>query len=274
MIRLGTILIPAWNEATVIGESLGRLEAEGVTRFFDVIVIANGCDDDTAAQAQAAMPEARVIDTPVAGKTNALNLGQRLASRDLPVICLDADLRTGLADLIALTAPLRDGRAEAACGTMEVDTSAASMMVRAWYRAWMLNPYFAQGKFGGMFALSSSAAERLFPLPDVVADDEYLRRAIGPEGIAFVPGCRFTARSPRDLRSLLRVRQRSLRGSRALDLPAGHGGAKTMLQRALRHPARWGDMTVFVALQMAVRFNLMRSSAQRWERDNSTRTEA
>lgn len=274
MIRLGTILIPAWNEAAVIGQSLARLEAEGVTRFFEVIVIANGCHDDTAVRAQAAMPEARVIETPVAGKTQALNLGQTQSLRGLPLICLDADLRTGLADLIALTVPLHEGGAEAACGTMVVDTAGANAVVRAWYRAWLMNPYFAKGKFGGLFALSPPAVDRLFPLPDVVADDEYLRRSFSPDQIAYVATSRFTAKAPRDLASLMHVRTRSLRGSRALGRNSEPGGARRMLQVAFRKPARWGDMVVFAAVQLAVRLNLARVKAPRWERDNSTRSEA
>jgi glycosyltransferase involved in cell wall biosynthesis len=274
MMRLGTILIPAWNEAAVIGQSLARLEAEGVTRFFEVIVIANGCHDDTAVRAQAAMPEVRVIETPVAGKTHALNLGQTQALRGLPLICLDCDLGTGLADLIALTVPLHEGGAEATCGTMEVDAAGANAVVRAWYRAWLLNPYFAHGKFGGLFALSPSAVDRLFPLPDVVADDEYLRRSFAPGQIAYVPTSRFTAKAPRDLASLMRVRTRSLRGSRALGRNSEPDGARRMLQAAFRKPARWGDMVVFAAVQLAVRLNLARAKAPRWERDNSTRTEA
>jgi glycosyltransferase involved in cell wall biosynthesis len=276
MIRLGTILVPAWNEAAVIGRTLGRLQSEGATRFFHVIVIANACSDDTAAVARAAMPAALVIETPVPGKTHALNLGHAEALAGLPIVCLDADLSTGVADLIALTAPLRNGRALAACGTMQVDSAASSTLVRAWYRAWALNPYFAQGKFGGLFALSAKAADRLFPLPAVTADDEYLRRAIAPGQIAFVPSCRFVARAPRDLDTLLRVRQRSLRGSRALRRPSGHDGAKGMLRTALRHPARWADVAVFIAVQMAVRLNLARETAAApgWERDLTTRTSA
>jgi glycosyltransferase involved in cell wall biosynthesis len=275
MIRLGTILVPAWNEGAVIGRTLGHLQAQGTNRFFHVIVIANACSDDTADRARAAMPAAQVIETPVPGKTHALNLGQAQALPGLPVICLDADLTTGLADLIALTAPLRDGGAMAACGTMQVDTFGATAPVRAWYRAWALNPYFAQGKFGGLFALSAAAADRLFPLPSVTADDEYLRRAFTSDQIAFVPGCRFTARAPRDLPSLLRVRQRSLRGSRALAQPSGHGGARGMLRTAALRPARWADMAVFMAVQLTVRLKLAReSAAPRWERDLTTRTEA
>lgn len=273
MTKIATILFPAWNEAAVIGRTLGRLESEGVSRLFHVVVIANACQDDTAARARAAMPGAEVIETPVPGKTHAMNLGHTRALRGEPVICMDADLDTGLADLIALTVPLRDRGAAATCGTMAVDTRQSSVLVRAWYRAWMLNPYFAQGKFGGLFGLSTETADRLFPLPAVTADDEYLRRGVGEENIVFVSGCRFIARAPGDLASLLRVRRRSLRGTRALPQPARHGGARGMLQTALRRPARWADLAVFVAVQSVVRLQLaIEKGAPRWERDLTSRT--
>jgi glycosyltransferase involved in cell wall biosynthesis len=273
--KIATILMPAWNEGAVIGRTLGRLESEGVARLFHVVVIANACSDDTAARARAAMPGAEVIETPVPGKTHAMNLGYARALPDAPVICMDADLETGLADLIALTVPLRDRGAAATCGTMDVDTQASSGVVRAWYRAWRLNPYFARGKFGGLFALSAETAARLFPLPAVTADDEYLRRGVGAGGIVFVPGCRFVARAPGDLATLVRVRRRSLRGTQALTQDAGHGGARVMLRNALRRPARWADMAVFVAVQGVVRLQLaFEKSAPRWERDLTSRTEA
>lgn len=275
MNRIGTILIPAWNEGAVIGRTLGRLERDGVAQLFHIVVIANACSDDTAARARAAMPGAEVIETPVPGKTHAMNLGFARALVGEPVICMDADLSTGLSDLIALAVPLRDRGAAATCGTMKVDASASSLMVRAWYRAWMLNPYFARGKFGGLFGLSADTAARLFPLPTVTADDEYLRRGVGTDEIVFVPSCSFVARAPDDLGTLLKVRKRSLRGTRALTQGGGHGGARGMVRTALRRPARWADMAVFVGVQTVVRLQLaFEKNAPRWERDLTSRTEA
>ncbi len=273
--RLATILVPANEEAAVIARTLAPFR--GVSRFH-VIVIANGCTDATARVARAALPSATVLETAIPGKTHALNLGRAKAAADLPLICLDADLVVTPQSLDALIAPLLSGAALAACGRMRADTAGASAAVRAYYRAWALNPYFANGKFGGLFALSPMGAARVFPLPQVTADDEYIRRSFAPHETAFVPACAFTAAAPRSLPALFAVRRRSLRGARAVRarLGARHaaGSAGGMLRAAMRRPSRWADMLVFAALGAAVRLALAMErpdSARRWERDLTTR---
>jgi hypothetical protein len=220
-----------------------------------------------------------VLETAVPGKCHALNLGLAHAVPNQPVICLDADLDVTAVELLALIEPLLEGRALAACGRMDVDASAASTTVRAWMRAWKLNPYFARGKFGGLFALTWEAVDRVFPLPALTADDEWIRRAFAPNEIAFVPTCGFVARAPRTLASLIQTRRRALRGARAVSAlgrtaPSGEG-ARKMLRSAMTKPARWVDLAVFLGVMAWVRLLLATErKTTRWERDNTTRLPA
>jgi len=279
MIPLATILIPAWNEGTVIGRTLIGLQ-DGMARGrFRIIVIANACTDDTAQAARVAAPDALVLETPVAGKCNALNLGIAHAEPGGPVVCLDADLDVSAADVLALIDPLLRGTALAACGRMQVDASLASGLVRAWVRAWRLNPYFAKGKFGGLFALSPSGVDQVFPLPALTADDEWVRRAFAPDDVAFVPGCAFIARAPRTLTALVNTRRRSLRGARgvtAMGRTAPQGeGARMMLRASLFRPRLWFAMAVYTVVTVWVRLLLASERAaktHRWERDLTNRT--
>jgi UDP-N-acetylglucosamine transferase subunit ALG13 len=153
-----TILIPAHDEAAVIGRTLWYLSRGLPLDGFRVVVIANGCTDATAARARAALPQAHVIETPRAGKCHALNLGYAVADPDAPVICLDADLDVTAEALTALLAPLGQPGVLAACGKMDVSTTDVSRAVRTFYEGWRANPYFARGKFGGLFALSAAGA--------------------------------------------------------------------------------------------------------------------
>jgi glycosyltransferase involved in cell wall biosynthesis len=280
MTPLATVLIPAWNEGTVIARTLTGLQ-QGLARGrLRIIVIANACTDDTAAVARSAAPDALVLETPVAGKCHAMNLSLSHAEPGRPVVFLDADLCVTAADVLALVAPLAAGTALAACGRMDVDASAGSALVRAWVRAWRLNPYFARGKFGGLFALSPEGVDRVFPLPALTADDEWIRRAFDPDEVAFVPTCRFVAFAPRTLPALVQTRRRSLRGARAVGgmgrkAPQGEG-ARAMLRLAMARPARWPDMAVFLTIAVWVRLLLAmdRSTAPRWERDHTNRVPA
>jgi glycosyltransferase involved in cell wall biosynthesis len=278
MTPLGTILIPAFNEGAVIAQTLSGLRNKMATRLFRIVVIANGCTDDTADRARLAAPEAIVIDTAIPGKTNALNLGLCHVIADRPVIFLDADLDVALSDLIALIQPLTSGQAMAACGQMNVDTTGCAKIVQSYYKAWPLNPYFARGKFGGMFALSVEGVRRVFPLPQVTADDEFIRRAFLDSEVAFVEAAAFTARAPRDLATLIRVRRRSLRGARAV-ATTGIADRKsnslgTMLANAARQPALWPGMAVFIAVMTVVRIQLAFETpavSTTWERDATRR---
>jgi glycosyltransferase involved in cell wall biosynthesis len=273
-----TILIPAHDEAAVIGRTLWYLSRGLPLDGFRVVVIANGCTDATAARARAALPQAHVIETPRAGKCHALNLGYAVADPDAPVICLDADLDVTAEALTALLAPLGQPGVLAACGKMDVSTTDVSRAVRTFYEGWRANPYFARGKFGGLFALSAAGAARVFPLPDVTADDEYVRRSFTPGEIAFVPACRFVARSPRTMASLLRVRRRSLRGARAVSrmgmASPERGSARAMLRRAATSPADTLPIAFFLLVTLWVRLSLIferDTSAARWERDLTSR---
>lgn len=274
MAPLATVLIPAWNEAAVIGPTLAGLAAEGPD--LRIVVIANACRDATAAVARKAAPGAVVLETPVPGKCHALNLGLAHAAANRPVVVLDADLDVTAAEIRALITPLLMGTALAACGDMRVSTAGCSPLVRAWVRAWALNPYFARGKFGGLYALAPQALGRVFPLPDLTADDEFIRRSFASHEVAHVPACRFTALAPRSLGGLIRVRRRVVRGNRALGLvrPAGEGSGG-VLRAGLRHPARWADLLIFAAVALWVRLTLAierPNPAPLWERDASTRS--
>jgi glycosyltransferase involved in cell wall biosynthesis len=273
---LATLIIPAWNEAPVIARTLKGLQTGLARGQLGIVVIANACTDATAAVARRAAPDALVLETPLPGKCHALNLGLAHAEPGRPVICMDADLAVTAADLLALLAPVQTGASLAACGQMEIDTRAASPLVRSWVRGWRLNPYFACGKFGGLFALAPEAVARVFPLPEVTADDEWIRRAFVSDDIAFVPECRFVALAPRTLSTLIRVRCRSLRGAREVTALGRRGpdgqGPLPMLRAALLQPRRWIDVVVFTAVMVWVRLILATErTSPRWDRDQTTR---
>ncbi len=279
MTPLATVLIPAWNEGNVIASLLTRLSRAASEGHLRVIVIANACTDDTAEVARKANPSALVLETAEGGKANAMNLGYKSAEPGIPVVCIDADLVVTADDILALITPLINSTSHASCGQMVPDVGGSSWAVRAFYNAWALNSYFAKGKFGGMFALSAQGAARIFPLPRVTADDEWVRRAFAPTERAYVSGSRFFARAPKDLATLIRLRRRSLRGARAVRAVVGQTASEnsvgTMLSQALRRPDLWPGMVIYIAVMGIVRWQLQRETPDTqlvWERDTGNRT--
>ncbi|MDI5941629.1 glycosyltransferase, partial [Micromonospora sp. DH15] len=94
-------MIAAHDEANVIGGCLDALLADADTDAgveLDVVVVANGCTDDTARVA-AARPGVRVVELAEAGKAHALNAGDAVV-RGFPRFYLDAAVGVD-ADVVA-----------------------------------------------------------------------------------------------------------------------------------------------------------------------------
>src|SRR5437899_623595 len=91
-----SIIIPAHNEAGVIEATLGSLLGCHLDRPMQIIVVANGCGDDTATRARAFAQSSQgaieVLEIPIGGKINALNAGDR-AAKYFPRAFLDADIQ-------------------------------------------------------------------------------------------------------------------------------------------------------------------------------------
>lgn len=102
------IIVPAHNEAAVIGQTLQGLLRQ-VGEGDEVIVVCNGCSDDTAGVARRFEPRVTVLETDVPSKTNALNLGDRRA-RSFPRVYLDADVVLGDGALAEIVRVLESGR--------------------------------------------------------------------------------------------------------------------------------------------------------------------
>lgn len=276
-----SIIVPAFNEANVIADALRPLADAAAEARTQVIVVPNNCSDQTASVALTACADAQVIETDIPGKANALNIAVQHAVGEV-LVFLDADLKTSMETIQALVTPIASGKAEAACGKMVIETSSSSFLVRKFYQGWLLNPYFDAGKFGGLFAVSAFASHRIFPMPQLVADDEWICRQFRAEVIAFVPEAEFLVFAPRRFSDLINIRKRSLRGTRELDLvptnisrPTGTAAFRKVIKRVIKRPSRLLGVLVYAFVVTYVRLlvALERPQAQaRWERDESSRT--
>src|SRR6185312_16941529 len=129
-----SIVVPAHNEARVIGRLLGPLVSFGPDGP-DVIVVANGCTDDTAEVAASFGPPVRVLSIPVASKRDALRAGDE-AAKGFPRIYVDADVELGAADIQALGAALSRPGALAGGPRRDLDLAGRPWLVRAYYAVW------------------------------------------------------------------------------------------------------------------------------------------
>lgn len=276
---IASIVIPAHNEEAVMARCLrSLLPTDG--QVLDIIVVCNGCNDRTAEIARGFGPQVRVIETDVASKHVALNLGDEAASA-FPRIYLDADIVLSFDTVARLAETLRDDRWLAAAPMARFDTQGADWLVRAFYRIWRMHPYFDHGMIGsGIYALSESGRRRFGRFPAITADDGFVRSQFTETERVTAKDCSFTVTTPRRFCDLLRIKTRSRRGNielrerfpnAAVKTP-GHGGR--FVWRLLQRPWTWPSLPVYLWLQWRTRVAARRSHAvgpTPWERDLTSR---
>ena len=94
-----TVVIPAHDEESIIRRALLTIR-DGAGGDIEVLVVANGCSDGTAARSRE-VDGVQVIEICEASKIAALNAGSHAASGS-PIAFVDADVSVRGADLLEL----------------------------------------------------------------------------------------------------------------------------------------------------------------------------
>jgi glycosyltransferase involved in cell wall biosynthesis len=223
-----SVIIAAYNEATVIGRNLDLLLAGASRGDMEVIVVANGCVDATADIARAR--GVRVLDLPAPGKSAALDAGDAVAS-SFPRIYLDADVAATSATVRALADALSgldtDRRAAplAAAPDRHLVLDGRPLAVRCYYAIQSRLPAARSGLYGrGMIALSESGRARFTRFPDVLADDLFLDSLFEESERVVLTSVATEVETPRRTRDLVRRLTRVRRGNAALRARVGTDG--------------------------------------------------
>jgi glycosyltransferase involved in cell wall biosynthesis len=219
-----SIIVPAHNESSVIARTLSTLVGGLGPDEAEVIVVCNGCADDTAGIARRFGPSVRIVESDVASKTQALNLGDQI-SRAFPRIYADADIVITGEAVRALASRLERGDVLAVAPTPDVNLTDCSWLVRKYFGVRSLLPSSREGIGGsGVYALSEIGRRRFADFPEVIADDAYVRLQFKPEERETLANVMSTVFAPRAIKQLIRVRARA------------HSG---MFQLAHRFPELW-----------------------------------
>ncbi|MTE01518.1 glycosyltransferase [Paracoccus sp. YIM 132242] len=183
-----SIIIPASNEAARIGGCLDALLAQqGLgDRTVQVVVVPNGCRDDTAAVARAREPAfagrgwpLTVAELDEGGKIGALNKGDEQA-RAAARLYLDADILCGPGLLRGLMDAL-DRPGPVYAGARLRVPPPVSALSRRYARFWQGLPFLTRGVSGaGLFAVNGPGRERWHRFPPIIADDAFVRGLFAP----------------------------------------------------------------------------------------------
>jgi len=273
-----SIVIPAHNEGSVIGRTLSQWSS--AFDEIDVVVVCNGCTDDTAKVARGFGPTVRVIETDVASKTHALNVGDRI-SGGFPRIYVDADVVISINALRALARHLGSGDVLVAAPTANFDLMGCSWPVRKYYEIRARLPSSREGIGGsGVYALSEAGRMRFGKFPDIIADDTYVRLQFKPAERETLRDVKSTLFPPRTLRQLIAVRGRVHRGTfelarlfPELSLNRGRSNNRTLIS-LFKVPRLWPALLIYCWVNVAARYKAIENSqmgTRSWQRDETSR---
>ncbi|GES40712.1 glycosyl transferase, group 2 family protein [Rhodococcus aetherivorans] len=268
--RSGAVIVPAHNEARVIGGTLAPLSIAAATGAIELIVVCNGCTDDTATVARG-FAGVTVLETPVASKTFALNIGDDAAEL-WPRLYLDADIGITADTVADVFAELRAGRILAARPASRYDMDGADVVVRSFYRARQRIPQFRKALWGaGAYGLSEAGHRRIGAFPSLIADDLWVDRRFAAEEKAVVDTTPAIVTTPRDLGSLLSTLRRVYRGKAQVADAASAAGTLRTVIGSIRGPRSATDAAVYVAISLMARGRRHHICPAVWERDDSGR---
>jgi glycosyltransferase involved in cell wall biosynthesis len=278
-----SIVIPAHNEALVIGRLLDSLLADSTEGETDIVVVCNGCTDDTARIASERGPRVRVVEIPTPSKHTALRTGDEHA-RGFPRLYVDADVVIAGADVRALTEPLDDTASGilATAPERRIPLADCAWRVRAYYQVWQQLPAVREGLFGrGVIAVSKAGHARIAALPPLMADDLAASLAFAPGERLVVGAAGVVVHPPRTWPDLIKRRIRAAVSTAQVEKeqkPAGPSArtSKADLTAVLRgEPRLFLAVVVFVAAALVARRKAEKAIREQdfgtWLRDDSSR---
>lgn len=277
---MSTIILPAHNESGVIAETLESLLRQ-VEESDEVIVISNGCKDDTETIARSFEPRITVFNTPIPSKVNALNLGDQCA-RTYPRIYMDADIRLADGALSVIKEALAAGHYLAVSPDPLMDFGRSSWAVKVYYDIWLSMPFCQSGMIGaGVYALSEEGRKRFDHFPDVIADDGFVRALFKEHERGKAIGAKAIVRAPATLHWLMKIKVRSRMGQMQLanmypELTKNEQKKHSRgILSTLINPFNWPKIIVYLYISIMSRILARRRmgniAAYQWEKDNSSR---
>ena len=192
MAPLASVVIPAHNEAAVIGRLLTALRSGFAPGELEVVVACNACTDDTAAIAR--QHGATVVEIEQPSKIAALNAGDEAATA-FPRCYVDADVVVSGEVIRAVADVLAEPGVECAAPPFTVDLTRRPWPIRGFYAIWLRNPHLRDRYVGsGFYAFTREGRARFDKWPAIIADDLFAKNLfrpipppVNPQGEAFDP---------------------------------------------------------------------------------------
>ncbi|NNE52955.1 MAG: glycosyltransferase family 2 protein [Sulfitobacter sp.] len=271
-----SILIPAHNEADYLPTCLDAVFAsQDVIGPVEVIIIANGCTDNTVEIAQDYARVAdwkgwtlKVLEMFDGNKLEAWNAGEARATGNA-LVYLDADVIVSRSLINNLEKAVETIAPRYASGQPKV-TVDGDWVTRHYTRFWKTTPFMTNGVPGfGVFAMNRKGRARWGDWPDIISDDTFARLHFRPHERIPVPAT-YDWPMIEGFRRLVQVRRRQDAGvaeiqslyPELMENDDHHKNTAPLWRRILRDPE---GFAVFALVRIAIYLPVMRSS-NRWVR--------
>jgi glycosyltransferase involved in cell wall biosynthesis len=215
-----SIIVPAHNEATRGFQVLATVEAAAAQLDALVVVVCNGCIDDTAAVARRSTG-VEVVEIPTASKAAALNAGDEVAGEVFPRLYLDADVRITVQALSEIADSLDTSIGTIASPTRTYITEGAPWLVRRYYAALAEIPFLVQlsselmvGR--GLYAVNATGRSRFERFPSMTADDGFIDRLFDADEKHVIAGAEAGIPVPTSVEDFFRAKTRAAAGTKEL----------------------------------------------------------
>ena len=221
-----SLLLAAYNEETVLPETLRSIQAQDYPNEFEIIVVDDGSSDHTIdVLTSFGLPNLKIIHGKHAGKAGALNEGLKHVTNGITV-CIDADTFLHPQALKRIVSRLLTDppKTAAVAGCVMVKNSRDSFLTRMqeWdyftgiasakrQQSLYQGTLVAQGAFS---AFRTGAIRAIRGWPDVIGEDIVLTWAMLKQGwrVGFEATAIGFTEAPTDLKSFLKQRKRWARG--------------------------------------------------------------
>ncbi len=263
MTARASVVVPAHDEGDGIATTLTTLLADARPDEFEVVVVCNGCSDDTADVARR-VPGVLVEELPRPSKVGALRRGDQLATA-FPRIYLDGDVRLTTATARALVDALQLEAPRTAGVAGRVDAADSTRLARWYYDFRQRLPVFRTGIIGaGVYAMNRAGRGRFRDWPEVLGDDQFVLRNFAAHERITVPGHQTEVPIVEDLPTVLRRQLRVRHGNRQLTrsgpgrvtMTPPRAGIRAALRSVSTTPSAWPGAVTWIIVQATVRLRV------------------
>jgi hypothetical protein len=257
------------------------LLADASAGELEIVVVANGCTDDTAGVAAGFGSAVKVVQTPLPSKHHALRLGDEHVQA-FPRLYVDADIVLTTAGVRAVAQALREPGVLAAAPGRKLELTRRPFVVRWYYHVWEKLPGVEQALYGrGVIGVTAEGYKRIGSLPELMGDDLAASVAFTADERKIAGSQSAVVHAPRTTADLLRRRVRSLTSAAQLHevMPEATDGARTSLRDlvslVVSKPSLLPKMPVFLAVTVVARRRARKpirsGDYKTWLRDESSR---